>query len=257
MNILIHRFKHFCELVDAVFQLWLETLRTTFRRPFLWQEFMNQVYQLGNKSFALSTLTSLSIGAVMTLQFGWGLSKFGGKLYIPKVIGVSVVLELAPVFTALVVASRVGSGIASELGSMAVTQQIDAIRALGTDPIQRLVVPRFWALFICVPFLTVIAIAVGIFSGMVIGAVELDITKDFFISKALSGITYKEVTIGLGKTFFFGMFIALIACYRGLETRGGTRGVGESTTWTVVMTISLILVADVFLTKMLMLLVGK
>src|SRR5690606_24055839 len=134
-------------------------------------------------------------------------------------------LELAPVFTALILAGRVGSGIASQIGSMSVTQQIDAIQALGTDPIQRLVVPRFWAMVISTPLLTTIAVVLGIFSGMFIGIIERNISGDFFVTKAISGITGKELVIGLGKTFLFGMFISLTACYKGHTTRGGTSGV--------------------------------
>ena len=242
---------------NQIFDLFFITWKTTFNKPFLWRETLEQIYRLGNKSLALTILTSLAVGAVMTLQFGWGLNKFGGKLFIPKVIALSMTLELAPVFTALILAGRVGSGIAAQIGSMNVTQQIDAIQALGTDPIQRLVVPRFWAMVISTPLLTVIAIVLGIFSGMLIGSLELNISSDFFLSKAFSGITYKELIIGLGKTFFFGMFISLTGCYRGLKTRGGTTGVGDSTTWTVVIATTFVLIGDVFLTKLLMILVGK
>lgn len=207
-----------------------------------------QIVVIGLQSLLLVAITGITSGAVMTLQFGYGLEKFGGKYYIPKVLALSIVREMGPVFTSLMVAGRMGSGIAAEIGSMKVTQQIDAIRALGTSPIKRIVIPRLAAMIICLPLLTLFADLMGIFSGMLVG-LELGLGSKFFIEKAFDGIIFNDYWTGTLKTVFFAYFIVIIACYRGLSTEGGTRGVGDSTTWVVVYSSIAIMVGDFFLTK--------
>jgi phospholipid/cholesterol/gamma-HCH transport system permease protein len=147
------------------------------------------------------------------------------------------------------VAGRMGSGMAAEIGSMRVTQQIDAIRALGTSPIKRIVIPRLVAMLICLPLLTLFADMLGIFSGMLVG-MELGLGGQFFIEKVYETLTFNDYWTGTAKTLFFAFFIVIISCYRGLNTEGGTRGVGDSTTWAVVMSSITVLVGDFFLTKL-------
>jgi phospholipid/cholesterol/gamma-HCH transport system permease protein len=224
-----------------------------FTPPYYFGLTAEQIVVIGLQSLLLVAITGITSGAVMTLQFGYGLEKFGGKLYIPKVVGLSIIREMGPVFTSLMVAGRMGSGIAAEIGSMKVTQQIDAIRALGTSPIKRIVIPRMLAMIICLPLLTLFADLMGVFSGMLVG-LELGLGSQFFIEKVFDGLIFNDYWTGTLKTVFFAYFIVIIACYRGLSTEGGTRGVGDSTTWVVVYSSIAVMVGDFFLTKFFMLL---
>jgi phospholipid/cholesterol/gamma-HCH transport system permease protein len=225
-----------------------QTLKELFTPPFYFGLTMEQIVVIGLNSLLLVAITGITSGAVMTLQFGYGLERFGGKLYIPKVVGLSIVREMGPVFTSLMVAGRMGSGMAAEIGSMKVTQQIDAIRALGTSPIKRIVIPRLVAMLICLPLLTLFADMMGLFSGMLVGA-DLGLSPTFFFEKVYEGLVFNDYWTGTAKTLFFAFFISIIGCYRGLQTEGGTRGVGDSTTWVVVYSSIAVMVGDFFLTK--------
>ncbi len=226
-----------------------QTVREMFTRPFYWNLTAEQIMVIGMQSLLLVAITGITSGAVMTLQFGYGLEKFGGKLYIPKVMGLSLVREMGPVFTSLMVAGRMGSGIAAEIGSMKVTQQIDAIRALGTSPIKRIVIPRLLGMLICLPLLTLFADLCGMLAGMMVG-MEIGLGARFFWEKLFEGLTFNDYWTGTAKTVFFAFCIAMIACYRGLNTEGGTRGVGNSTQWVVVASSISIFIGDFFLTKL-------
>jgi phospholipid/cholesterol/gamma-HCH transport system permease protein len=234
----------------GVFLLGIKALKELFTPPFYWYLTIEQMFIIGVRSFLLVAVTALATGSVIALQFGYGLQKFGGQLYVPKVLSLSFVRELGPVFTSLLVAARIGSGITAEVGSMNVTQQIDAIRALGTSPIKKIVIPRLLATVITLPILTVFANFIGIFGGMLVCVKELGATPDFFYYKVLETVTFNDIYTGLIKTVVFAIFIALTACYRGMRTSGGTKGVGDSTTWVVVTTNIFIMVADFFLTKL-------
>jgi phospholipid/cholesterol/gamma-HCH transport system permease protein len=226
-----------------------QTCEELFTRPFYLDLTAEQIVVMGMESLLLVAITGITCGAVMTLQFGYGLEKFGGKLYIPKVMGMSMVREMGPVFTSLMIAGRMGSGMAAEIGSMKVTQQIDAIRALGTSPIKRIVIPRLLAILVCLPILTLFADLCGMVSGLLVG-LELGLGGNFFWTKVFEGLVWNDYWTGTAKTLFFGFLIAIIACYRGLNTEGGTRGVGNSTTWVVVASSISIFIADFFLTKL-------
>lgn len=226
------------------------TCRQLLKPPFYFRLFLDQCYQLGFKSLSLTTVTALSTGMVMTLQFGLGLERFGGKLYVPKIVGLSILRELGPVLTCLMLAGRVGSGIAAEIGSMKVTQQIDAIRALGTDPIKKIVIPRVLAMCILAPMLTLFADIVGILGGMFIAHIELNIPPSFYFHEALVGLRMIDFVVGISKTFIFGLIIGMTGCYFGLDTTGGTQGVGQSTTRAVVTSSSLVVIADFVMTKL-------
>lgn len=223
--------------------------REAWRRPFYFRLIGQQVYLIGVASLPLVMITAASTGMVMALQFGLGLEKFGGKLYVPKIVSLSIVREMGPVFTCLMLAARVGAGIASELGSMTVTQQIDAIRALGTSPIKKIVIPRILGCLIAIPVLVTIANTVGIIGGTIVGMQELGLTQEFYIQKVFYTVTAADYLSGLGKTPFFALFIALISTYFGLTVKGGTQGVGIATTKAVVSSSIAILVGDYFLTK--------
>ncbi len=237
------------DYIGGILQLMATTIPKMFRRPFYPQLIAEQCYSLGVKSLSIAFITALSTGAVMSLQFGYGLERFGGKLYVPKVVGLSILRELGPVLTCLMLAGRVGSGIAAEIGSMKVTQQIDAIRALGTDPIKRLVIPRVVAMFIMTPLITGMADLVGILGGMWISSVELYIHPDFYLHEGLLGLRLSDFTVGIAKTVFFSLIIGFTGCYFGLKTEGGTQGVGQATTRAVVTASIGITIFDFVLTK--------
>jgi len=195
-------------------------------------------------------ICAMSTGMVITIQFGFGLEKFGGKLYIPKMMAVSIVRELGPVFTSLMMAGRVGAGIASEIGSMKVTQQIDAMRALGTSPIKKIVIPRILALLISLPLLTILANTLGIGAGILVGATELGLDPSFFLQKVLQTVLISDYMVGVAKTVFFAFFIGITACHYGMGVQEGTRGVGIATTKSVVASSILIVTSDFVLTKL-------
>jgi len=225
------------------------TAKELFIPPFPLRLTLQQIYAIGVESFVLVLITGLATGSVMALQFGYGLARFGGTLYVPKLSSLAILREMGPVFTSLLVAGRIGSGMASEIASMKVTQQIDAIRALGTSPIQRIVIPRLVACMIALPLLTLMADYVAMIGAMLIAKFELNIGFNFFIAKVLETLTLADLFTGMAKTMVFAFFIAITACWKGLNTEGGTQGVGQTTTWVVVMSSIFIMVADFFLSK--------
>ncbi len=186
----------------------------------------------------------------MTIQFAFGLQRFGGVEYIPRVIVLSFLRELGPTLTAVIVGGRIGSGMAAEVGAMNVTEQVDAIRALGGDPAKKLVLPRVLAAMIVMPLLSMFADALGTLGAMFVCASEYDIRPTLFLQSALESVNMSDLFSGLAKTPIFGFIIAIVGCHFGLTTQGGTEGVGQSTTRTVVVVSIAILVADYFLTRM-------
>lgn len=226
-----------------------QATRELFRPPYYFRLILEQLYAIGVQSFVLSMVTGLATGSVMALQFGYGLARFGGKLYVPKIVALSIAREMGPVFTSLLLAGRIGSGIASEVASMKVTQQIDAIRALGTNPVKRIVIPRVIASLIALPLLTLFADYIGLAGALMVCWKEFAINPEFFIGKTLEALRIVDFSTGMAKTMVFALFISGIACWRGLNTDGGTRGVGVSTTWVVVTSSITIMISDYFLSK--------
>ncbi|KYG70436.1 ABC transporter permease [Bdellovibrio bacteriovorus] len=236
--------------VGGVGLLSADVFKQIFKGRFYWKLLIEQIYQIGIRSMPLILVTAVSIGMVMSLQFGLGLEKFGGKLYVPKLLAVTILREIGPVFTSLMLAARVGAGIASEIGSMVVTQQIDAIRALGTSPIKKIVIPRVLACLIVLPILVSIANIVGNAGGLLVGATELNLDPNFYLLKVITTSSMQDYLSGFGKTFFFALFIAIPSCYFGLNVKEGTKEVGIATTKAVVVSSILILVGDFFLSKL-------
>jgi phospholipid/cholesterol/gamma-HCH transport system permease protein len=226
------------------------TVRAAFRRPFEWRAIVQQVESLGVASVGIVTVTSVFIGMVMAVQFAYGLRKFGGMEYTGRVVGLSFARELAPTLTAVIVGGRIGAGMAAEVGSMAVTEQIDAVRALGADPLKKLVLPRLAASIFVMPVLAAFALVLGFSGAMLVTDVEFHIPAAFFLHSALDTLYLKDYLQGMFKTPFFGAIIALVGCHFGMNTSGGTAGVGNSTTRTVVVISIAILIADFFLTKL-------
>ncbi len=245
----IRRLRTFVEEVGDSTILAGRTFGTLFTTRFDSSEFVYQLEQLGVRSLAIAAATAIFVGIVMTIQFAVSMEAFGAKDTLGRVIAVSEARELAPSLTALVVGSRIAAGIAAELGSMTVTEQVDAIRALGADPIRKLVVPRLVACIVIMPLITFIAFILGMLSSMLVAALSYGIPMEFFFSTALDSLQINDFASGVFKTPFFGFLIALLGCYFGLQTRGGTEGVGRSTTRAVVVVSISILMADALLTQ--------
>jgi phospholipid/cholesterol/gamma-HCH transport system permease protein len=217
-------------------------------------EILAQMDSLGVGSLAIVVLTGMFTGMVLALQSAASLDVFGARPYVGRLVCVSMVRELGPVLTALMVTGRVGSGMAAELGSMVVTQQIDALRVLGTDPVRRLVAPRILAGMVMVPILTVISDTLGIFGGALISVFNLKLSWAYYWRSVLGALAVNDLIMGLTKPVMFGFLLASVGCYAGLSTRGGTQGVGLATTRSVVAGSVLILASDFFMTKVLLLL---
>lgn len=217
---------------------------------------LRQCYGVGVKSLSITNITALFTGMVLALQASFALSKFGAEAFVGDLVSLSIVRELGPVLTALLVGGRVGAGITAELGSMKVTQQIDAMRAMATNPVHKLVLPRLLACIICLPILTLIANFLGIIGGMLLAAFELNIDGHFYLGRVIEALTLADLFSGLGKSVFFGFFIGIIACNGGMRVKGGADGVGHATTETVVRASILILISDFFLTKIFYLMGG-
>ncbi len=247
--------------VQEYFTLGGRAARFVAARPFYWRDTVTQMDRLGVGSLPIVMLTGLFTGMVLALQSSISLARFGAQIYVGALVGASMIRELGPVLSSLMVASRVGSGIAAEIGSMRVTEQIDALQSFGTDPIKKLVTPRLIAGVLMMPLLTVVADVVGIFGGLLIAVFRMQIPADIYLTSiwqtiAQSGFVFgvfpRDFVSGLVKPLVFGAIITLTGCYYGLATEGGTEGVGEATTRAVVMSAILILAVDYFLTQLLL-----
>ncbi len=248
----LHWAANVIEHVGEVASLSWKALRQAVRRPFETQSLLHQMEALGVRSLGIVTVTSVFIGMVMTIQFAFGLRRFGGVEYIPRVIVLSFLRELAPTLTAVIVGGRIGSGMAAEVGAMNVTEQVDAIRALGADPTKKLVVPRVVAAVLIMPLLSVYALVLGTLGSMFVCHFQFDIPPSLYLRSSIEVVRISDFVSGLAKTPFFGWLIAIIGCHFGLRTAGGTEGVGLSTTRTVVAVSIAILTADLVLTKALL-----
>ena len=238
------------ETTGALARLGAGALAGIARPPFEVAAWVRQMDQIGVRSFGVAALTTVFTGMVMALQTALSLPALGVKYYIGTVVAKSLVRELSPVLVALVVGGRIGAGMTAELGTMKVTEQIDALRSMAADPVRKLVVPKLAATLLMLPALTLLGDLLGILGGLVIAVLQLDLTPAFYLDDVLSSLTLEDVASGLGKSFFFAFFITTVACHHGLTARGGADGVGRATTDTVVLASILVLVSDFFLTKL-------
>jgi len=227
------------------------TLRCVVTRPIYFHDIVEQFDAIGVDSLTVVLLSGVFTGAALALQSGQTLDQFGARPVVGRLVSASMIKELGPVLTALMLSGRIGSGIAAELGSMMVTDQINALRALGTDPVRKLVVPRVLAGFFMAPVLTVVSDFVGIFGGWVVARFTLQVNSGLYWSSVTKALYLKDVWMGLIKPFVFGFIIVTIACHVGLRTTGGTAGVGKSTTLSVVAGSVAVIAADFFVTQIL------
>jgi phospholipid/cholesterol/gamma-HCH transport system permease protein len=240
----------FVTQLGEVSVLMANCVRALFRKPFEGRGCIRQFESLGVASLGIVVVTSLFIGMVMSTQFAFGLRKFGGMEYTGRVVALTFARELAPTLTAVIVGGRIGAGMTAEIGAMAVTEQLEAIRALGADPVKKLVLPRLIAAIFVLPIVGTFALILGFTGAMLITDSQFGIPATFFYHSALDQLVLMDYLMGLFKTPFFGAIIALLGCHFGMRTRGGTAGVGSSTTRTVVAISITILIADFFLTKL-------
>ncbi len=244
----------YLETLGGMVRLGWNTLVHAPRRRFESELWLEQLFQLGVRSLTITNVTLLFTGMVLAIQTAFSLAAYGGKAFVGDIIALSVVRELGPVLTALMVAGRVGAGITAELGSMAVTEQIDALRALAASPIKKLVVPRVGALVLGLPVLTVLADTSALFGGLLMSVLEIGQTRVYYLNHVYGALTVGDIASGVGKTFFFAFFIGVIACHNGIHARGGADGVGKATTNTVVVSSIAVIISDFFLTKLFLLL---
>ncbi len=233
---------------DFIF-LVVRSLRNVVKKPVYWNDILRQMDTIGVGSLPIVALIGAFSGIVMSLQMSRALATYGATSETGQVVSFSIIRELGPVLTALLIAGRNASGIASELGSMKVTEQIDAMRALGTDPIQKLVVPRLVATAVMQPLLTVIADFVGLLGGLVIAVLVIGNTASQYWNSAIGVLELNDIAQGLSKPFLFAIIIALVGCFYGLRTSGGTQGVGRATTQAVVVASVWVFVIDVLITQ--------
>jgi phospholipid/cholesterol/gamma-HCH transport system permease protein len=226
-------------------------IRGAFTRPFYYRDLIEQFDQIGWGSLTVVILTGVFTGAVLALQGGMTLDQFGARPFVGRLVSASMVKELGPVLTALMLTSRVGSAIAAELGSMVVAEQVNALRALGTDPVRKLVVPRVLAGTVMCPVLTVVSAGLGVVGGWVIATFQLHVASSVYWTSVLDGLYRQDPWMGLIKALFLGFAIVSIGCHVGLRTHGGTQGVGRSVTNAVVAASVAVLAVDFFLTRLL------
>ncbi|MCB1043795.1 MAG: ABC transporter permease [Acidobacteria bacterium] len=242
---------HLADGVGAYSVLIGQTMRQSLRRPFELREMVKQLEQVGVNSLPVVAVTALFTGMVLALQTYDGFRRFQAEGYVPALLGLALVRELVPVLGGMMVAGRVGSAMAAEVGTMKVTSQIDALQVMAADPVQFLVVPRVWATAIMLPLLIAIGDLIGIWGGQFLITSVLGEPQPGFMDRVFEFVDAKDFWSGMIKAFTFGAIVASVGCYQGLATRGGAEGVGKATTAAVVQGSLGILVADFFLTKVL------
>lgn len=228
-----------------------------FRRPFYWNDLFTQADLIGIGSLPIVMLTGFFTGGVLALQSATTLAQFGAKAVTGQLVSLSMIKELGPVLTSLMVSGRNASGMASELGSMQVTEQIDAMRALGTDPVKKLVTPRLISTVVLMVFLTILSDAVGTLGGGLVGTTMLGLDGSQYFHMAYQYLRYPDILEGLLKPLIFGFIIATVGCYFGMSTRGGTQGVGRSTTQAVVVSSVLIIASDFLISRLIIGVFGR
>lgn len=218
--------------------------------PLRKRQILEQMSKIGVDSLPIVSLISLFTGMVLALQSAYQMQKLSAEMYIASLVALSMTRELGPVLTALIVAGRIGASITAEIGTMKVTEQIDALETLATNPVKYLVVPRFLALVIMIPLLTLYADAIGGLGGYLIGVYKLNISHSMYMKMSWEALTYKDIYTGLIKSTFFAVIICIIACFEGMKAEGGAEGVGKATTSSVVTSFILIIASDCFFTAL-------
>jgi len=238
------------EVQEYILMIW-KSGRAAVTRPFYFRDIVEQFDVIGVGSITVVLLTGMFTGMVLALQSGITLDQFGARSMVGRLVSASMVKELGPVLTGLIVAGRVGSGIAAELGSMMVTEQIAALRALGTDPIRKLVLPRILAGLVMVPLLTIVSVGIGMVGAWIVTVTQLKVASSVYWNSVVAGLYVQDVWMGIIKPFFIGFTIASIGCHVGMRTRGGTQGVGRATTNAVVSASVAVIAVDFLVTKVL------
>jgi phospholipid/cholesterol/gamma-HCH transport system permease protein len=233
----------------AVFTV--DAVTACFRPPIYWSLIIQQIMRIGYFSLPVVGLTAFFTGGALALQIYIGAARYGAEAFVPVVVLVGITRELGPVIAGLMVAGRVAAAIAAELGTMRVTEQIDALTTLATNPIKYLVAPRLIAAVISMPILVAVADSVGVFGGYVASTQSLGFTGAIYLKNTIDNVTYHDVSSGLIKAAVFGFIIALMGCYNGFHSKGGAQGVGAATTNAVVSASILILAANYLLTNLL------
>jgi phospholipid/cholesterol/gamma-HCH transport system permease protein len=251
-TILGSAFKRYVFAVQDYSLLVFRTITSVITPPLYWTDTLEQMDQIGVGSLPIVFIAGLFIGGVLVLQTASQFERFGETALTGDAVSLALVRELGPAITALLVAGRNASGIASELGSMVVTEQVDAMRALGTDPIRKLVTPRVIATMMMVPLLTVIFDFVGLLGGFLVAHLTLRLGAVQFWTRATSALEFGDLIQGISKPFIFALIISTIGCFQGLRVKGGTQGVGRATTNAVVVSSVLVLVVDFFLARVLL-----
>jgi len=245
MNLL----KKFLLELQEITNLIISAFLGLFKSPHYFKESIAQMDSIGVGSLPIVILTGFFTGAVLILQTYPTLVHYGAQAEAGRAVATSLIRELGPVLSALMVSGRIGSAISAELGSMVVSQQIDAMRALGTDPNRKLVAPRIIALILMLPLLTVAADVFGLLGGGIVASNLFGLDYNLFITSVRNGITTEDILGGIIKPLFFGLIIGSISCYKGLSTTGGTVGVGRSTTSAVVLSSIVVIIFDFFLSR--------
>lgn len=240
----------FLEYTGSLWLLFCQTLGGCWVRPLRGRAVLSELYKVGVASWCIVAVSALFIGMVLAFQSAYQMKQLAAEIYIASLVSLSVVREIGPVITALIMAGRVGSSIAAELGTMKVTEQIDALHTLATDPVRYLVVPRFVAMVIALPLLTLWADAMGIFGGFLVGSFKLGILPSLYWKMTTMPLVFKDLSSGLIKSLIFGVIICVVSCLEGFRTSGGAEGVGRATTQAVVTSFMLIIAADCLLTAL-------
>ena len=252
INSLSLSLKNYIIAIGESFWFLIDILRKIFTGRVRVGQMLKQTYEQGIQSIIIIALTSLASGVVLALQSSVVLDRFGAKEFIAPLVALSLVRELSPVFTALIFSGKAGARITAELGAMNVNDQILATRAMGVDPIEFLVVPRFLACFIALPLLTVFSEIVGIFGGYIVAVYEANVPGPFYINQTIESIRYVDFFSGFFKTFFFSILVGWVCCFQGYNTGGGSLGVGRFTTQAVAFSYILIIVSNTLLTKIIL-----
>lgn len=253
-NRLRKKLKTASQSVGELAYLWVDTLRYGFKRPYEFPALLAQMEELGVRSLPIVLISSFFVGMVMAVQVAYSEANFAGRVMVGVGVGVAITREFGPLLTALLVGGRASAGITSVIGSMRVTEQVDAIRLMGASPAKKLVFPRVFATIIMLPLLTAVADFVGIAGGLVVALVDMKMTFITYYYQVVRSVTLGDFFGGIFKAVFFGFFISLIGCYNGLKVEGGAEGVGKATTRSVVAASVCVMVVDYFLTKLLVIL---